>query len=269
MDELEDLHHHVIQKHFATFQDYTLNEWVSAAIKDGNLPIRAAEDLLGSDAIKIERLLRMHRQIGLPIDDYVILNGTQFYHGAPVLVNYFALHQNSLFSIRAIPIQSTLKHSRIHGITKEECFEFVHNLPNGRDAYRLYLSDYFIPEFSGITIITKKGLYAEMIRGRHMLLTQQALGASDIITGKLMFPYYRMVYSSSDTTERVVLWRAIKYLILETTNGLISPLSLPVFLKGYFEFVFHSAKGYRFIDFNDNPLLAQLPVPEFWPEILP
>ena len=117
-------------------------------------------------------------------------------------------------------------------------------------------------------ITRNSGLYAEIIRGRHILLTQQAVSSTDIISACLAFPHYRVVYSVSDIEAQKVIWGAIKCLMLNK-NAEITPLCLPQLLKGYSEFIFHTSHGYRFIDFNDNPLIAKLPFPNVVQDILP
>ncbi len=217
---------------------------------------------------KIERLLDLNERMGLPIDHYLISDSAQFASDAAKIREYFVSQGDTLFAIRAIPLQPGFALSRALGITREECFEYVDHLSREGGTYRIYIWDDFIPEFSGTIIVTGHGLYAEMVRGNHILLTQQPLGLSDIITASLVFPNYRMAYSTDDTGARTVLWQAIKFLIVETC-GEISPLSLPIFLKGYFEFAFHSARGYRFFDFNNHPLIARIPYSGFTPDILP
>ncbi len=249
-----------------SFGSYTLSEWlVALSVLDRSKQNDVSSFLL-QDWQKIERLLDLNERMGLPIDHYLISDSMQCTLDTPKIREYFEAQGETLFAIRAIPLQSGFAPSRALGITQEECFEYIGHLSQEGGTYRIYIWDYFIPEFSGTIIVTVQGLYAEMVRGKHILLTQQPLGLSNIITANLIFPNYRMVYSTDDTNARAILWQAIKYLIVETSEE-ISPLSLPTFLKGYFEFTFHPVQGYRFFDFNNDLLIAQIPYSSFTPDI--
>lgn len=112
-----------------------------------------------------------------------------------------------------------------------------------------------------------QGLYAEMVQRSHRLLGEQAGAHADLITATLSFPLHRIVYSTYDRKIRALLWQATAALIKETGEA-ISPLSLPIFLKGYFDFSFHSARGYRFFESNNHPFVARTPFSETSPDLL-
>lgn len=264
---MEKEHFHTRDDRYS-FGNYTLSKWVEESSVAGHLQQYDASSFLNEDRQKIERLLDLNKRIGLPIHHYLILESGQFTSNVAKVREFFVSQSESLLAIRAIPLQQGFAPSRVLGVTREECVEYLRYLSDQERSYRIYVWDHFAPEFSGTVIITDDNLYAEMTQGDHTLLTQQALGSTSIITGRLLFPNYRMVYSTDDIGIRKILWQAIKYLIVKTC-GEISPLSLPIFLRGYFEFTFHSVKGYRFFDFNDHPLIAQTPYPEFIPAILP
>lgn len=249
-----------------SFDSYTLSEWLTALLVLDRSKQNDVSSFLRQDWQKIERLIDLNKRMGLPIDQYLILDSVQFTPDIPKVREYFESQGETLFAIRAIPLQAGFTPSRALGITQKECFEYIDDLSREGGLYRIYIWDYFIPEFSGTIIVTMQGLYAEMVQGRHILLTQQSLALSDIITANLLFPNYRMVYSTDNADVRAVLWHAIKYLIVEAREE-ISPLSLPTFLNGYFEFAYHSIKGYRFFDFNDHLLIAQTPYSRLTPDI--
>ena len=251
-----------------SFDSYTLSEWMTMLSTADRSEYNNVSSFLTQDWRKIERLRDLNKRFGLPIDHYLILDSPQFTQDNASIREYFESQGETLFAIRAIPLQPGLAPSRILGITQEECFEYVAHLSHEGGTYRIYTWEHLIPEFSGTIIVTGQGLYAEMVRGNHILLTQQPLSASDIITASLTFPHYHMVYSTDDVNVRTVLWQAIKYLILEA-NEEISPLCLPIFLKGYFEFAFYLGKGYLFFDFNNHPLITRIPCSESAPNIFP
>jgi hypothetical protein len=245
----------------------TLSEWMTAVMGANSSKQQTVSSLLLHDWQKIERLIDLHESTGLPIHHYLCLEDTHFTPDAPEIRTYFASYEKTRFAIRAIPRQPGLMPGRALDITREECFAYINHLSHTGGRYQIYLWEYFIPEFSGTIIVTTRGLYAEMVRGSHLLLTQQSVESSALITASLAFPQYHMIYSTDDIGARTVLWHAISSLIRKTC-GTISPLSLPVFLKGYFEFSFHTAKGYRFFDYNTHPFIAQVPSSGNTPDIL-
>lgn len=222
---------------------------------------------LQQDWYKIERLVALHESTGLPIHHYLCLESTHFTPDAAEVQAYFAAQQETRFALRAIPSHPDGKPGRTLGLSREECFAYLDHLTCTGGKYLVYLWDYFLPECNGTIIITPHGLYAELVRGSHLLLTQQAVKTADLTTASLTFPHYHMVYSTDDMGIRTVLWHAIVALIRETSEA-ISPLTLPIFLKGYFEFSFHPARGYRFFDSNNHPFIARIPCSETFPAIL-
>lgn len=247
--------------------DCTLSEWMMALSSADHSRRDSVVAFLEQDRWKIERLLDLEKSIRLPIDHYLVSDSTRFIPDAPEIREYFASEGDILFSIRAIPAKLNFAPYRTLGITQKECFQYADRVSRAVGPCKIYVWDHFVPEFSGTIIISRRGIYGEMCRGDHTLLTQQAIGRADIITASLAFPNYRMMYSTNDVGARTILWQALKHLMVET-SGEISPLSLPVFLKGYFEFAFHSTRGYRFFDFNCDPLIAKIPCPDAAPDIL-
>jgi len=246
--------------------DHTFFEWMHEVANADSSKFGLVQNFLAQDQRKIERLIRLNKEIKIPIDNYMIVNGEDFEFENSDLNDYFVANSDSLYALRMVPLVAELGVKRVLGITRKECFDYVNSVPRGRASYRIYLWDYFVPEYSGSMIVTKQGLYAEMVHGRHIQLTQQMVTGPEIIVGQLFFPFYRMIYSVSDQHERIVLWLAAKFLIMEKKRE-ISPHLLPTFCKGYFEFVYHSKKGYRFIDYNDNILISSLAVSASWPDI--
>lgn len=246
---------------------YTLSDWMLAVTVANRSKQQLVSSFLLQDWQKIERLLDLHERMGLPIHHYLCLESTHFTRETPAVQAYFASHEKARFAIRAIPLHSNMKLGRALDITQEECFAYINHLRCTGGQYQIYLWEYFVPEYCGTIIVTARGLYAEMVHGSHLLLTQQYGEASDIITARLTFPQYHVVYSTEDSGARTVLWHAMTSLIVETDEP-ISPHSLPFFLTGYFEFSFHTAKGYHFFDGNTHPFIARMPFSGDTPTIL-
>lgn len=238
-----------------------LSAWLHA-IMDAD-PARHSQliSLLQQDWYKIERLQSLHTCIGLPIHDYLCLESTTCNPVAAKVQTYFDRHREASFALRVLPSHTHENPTRALGLTRQACLDYIEIFRSSKQSSRIYVWDLQPSEWSGSILITAQGLYAEIVQGSHLLVTQQAVKASELFTARLLFPARHMVYSTNEVHVRTILWRAISYLILESSQP-FSPFSLPRLLHGYFEFSYHSAGGYRFFDYNNHPFLARIPFSE-------
>ncbi|HEX6371329.1 MAG TPA: hypothetical protein VF006_20590 [Longimicrobium sp.] len=223
------------------------------------------------DKTKLARLRLLNEKIGLPINQPVSVEGNKFVRDNPIIREYFSLHRDCLFSIRAIPKDRSIGVTiqRSHGLSEDESFRFVEQLPGRSNSYTIQLNDYFVPDLSAIMVVNKHGILIEATKAMLMALTQQWLERTEIIHARLAFPGHSMTYTTDLIDIRRILWTAVKIVIPRHARA-ISPHNLPRVIFGYYEFVFSARYGYRFVDFNRTKLFSSsLPsVPETSPEWL-
>ncbi len=243
-----------------------LSAWLRAIMDADPTRHASVASLLWQDWHKIERLQALHRCMGLPIHDYLRLESTTFRPDAADIQCYFARHQKASFALRAFPQQTYEQPLRALGLTREACLASIDNIRSSKTAYQIYLWDYLPSEWCGTILVTAQGLYAEMVRGSHLLITQQAVKVSELFTARLLFPTRHMVYSTNEVHVRTILWRAISALRLECDTP-FSSFALPPLLQGYVEFSYHSTDGYRFFDYNNHLFIARLPLSTLLPDV--
>ena len=244
-------------------RSFSMTIWANELSYLGAIKCSSAAELNRYDADKVSRLEYLQRSIGLPVDTYVIIPSLSFSDCNPIVASFFSSHEGEVFSVRAEPDssasqQTNLPIKRSHGLTKTQVFEFVEQLHPRKDAYRVRLCVYFIPELSAHVLISDVGILIEATRGKLMGLSQQWVARDEIIHSRLSFPDLSFRYSTTDPETRSILWRAIKHMQVNRSHP-ISPHSLPRFHFGYYEFVYSNRHGFRFVDFNQSSLFVGKP----------
>lgn len=235
-----------------------LSAWLHAIMTADPSRHSQIMSFLQQDWHKIERLQALHTCIGLPIHDYLCLESTRFNPVAAKVQTYFDRHRGASFALRALPERTQEEPMRALDLTRQACLDYLEGFQSNGQSYQIYIWDHQPSEWSGSILITAQGLYAELVQGSHLLVTQQAVEISELFTARLLFPERHIVYSTSEVHVRTILWRAISSLMLESGQP-FSPFSLPRLVNGYFEFSYHSTGGYRFFDYNNHPFIARIP----------
>lgn len=149
----------------------------------------------------------------------------------------------------------------------------IQNTEGLYDRYMLKISEFEPNVYGGSIISDEDVVVVEIVKG---MQSNVAHGTKNIISGVLTPPNISMIYSTSNETERRLIWKALKGIIRDSKDVLEDKLNNTEihtirnlhFLKGYFEFAYVKkndsdclrlvffdlklSKGYRNIQLKNN-----------------
>ncbi|MBS3138468.1 hypothetical protein J4207_02055 [Candidatus Woesearchaeota archaeon] len=231
---------------------YSMSQWMTAMKEQGIGHSERLQEAIENDLTKWERLKKLNGIIGLPIDKHTHFSAADVLHYSQNAKNFFSHYKNARFSIKAEPLEDfkeQLPRHRQHGITQQQCVEFVRLLNPAPENYAISIWEYFDSTLSGTIIVGKEQIIVEAVEGSHSILTQGFQG--NVVQAWHDFHHLQI----SDERLRPVVQQAVDALrcndsCVSITNG---------FVQGYFEFL-HCEKGFRFIDYNATPMMSTLDV---------
>src|SRR3989344_321422 len=231
---------------------YSMSQWMTAMKEHGIGHSERLQEAIEADLTKWERLKELNELIGLPIDKHTHFSATDVLSMTSNVREFFLQYKNARFSIKAEPLEDfkeQLPRHRQHGITQQQCVDFVRLLKPAPEKYAISIWEYFDSTLSGTIVVSKEQIIVEAVEGSHSILTQGFQG--NVVQARHDFKNLNI----SDERLRPVVQQAID--ALRCTD-----CSVPIingFVAGYFEFL-HCEKGFRFIDYNTTPMMSTLDV---------
>jgi len=236
-------------------KSYSMSQWMTVMKEQGIGNVEKLQDVIQQDFTKWARLRKLNEVIGLPIDKHTHFSAEQFLNNAESVCEFFSQYDNALFSIKAEPIEEfkkELPRHRDHGISKEECIEFVKNLKPDPNKYKVSIWKYFESQISGIIVVNKKDIVIEIVPGKHSILTQGWKGA--VVTAR--YSYNAKELNIEDKKMRSVAEKALECVKLGQNSEILTHHG---FVAGYFEFLYNNEDGFRFIDYNTTKTMSSMP----------
>ena len=229
-----------------------MSQWMTAMKEQSIGHSERLQEAIEADLTKWERLKKLNEIIELPIDIHTHFSAADVISLSQNVKNFFSQYKNARFSIKAEPVEECkeqLPRHRQHGITQQECVEFVRQLKPAPENYAISIWEYFDSTLSGTIVVGKEQIIVEAVEGSHSILTQGFQG--NVVQARHDFKNLNI----SDERLRPVVQQAIDALrctdcSVPITNG---------FVAGYFEFL-HCEKGFRFIDYNTTPMMSVVDV---------
>ncbi len=226
----------------------SLTEWFEAA---GH---KDTEALRLEDNQKPERLEFLNKVINLPYDKPTQMLAIDLVENTPVFQEFYKDHNQDLCALRLVPLDPKLPKLRMRGHTVEKAMVWFYEQSIDPKNYKAY----FVPHsdntiYSTIFVIAPRGIYGEIIQGRHHQLTH---GFHD--EGKpetFFYDYQTWPKDLPEDPKKVLLeiLQTLHVLDIHQRTTLIEKLNAKFtnyYLNGYFEAVTTEEYGLWFTDYN-------------------
>ena len=237
-------------------KSYSMSQWMTVMKEHGIGNTEKLQSAIEQDFTKWDRLRKLNEVIGLSIDKHTHFSAEEVLSNASRLQEFFSQYGgNARFSIKAEPLkefEKDLPRQRNHGISREECVEFVRNLKPEPSKYKISIWKYFESQISGNMVVTEKNIVVEIARGKHSILTQG--WKEDILT--VWYDYKTKELNVTDESLRGVVEKALNCIRLENHSEIATYHG---FVAGYFEFLYNDEDGFRFIDYNTSATMSRVP----------
>lgn len=227
----------------------SLTEWFQ------NINHEKTEILRKEDNDKRDRLNVLNKIINLPFDKPYQFKAIDLVNQTEEFKRFLEQHGEELCALRLIPIDETLPKLRMRGHKIKDSLKWFSEQKIDATKYK---AD-FVPHsdnnlWSTIFIVNKKGIFGEIIKGGHHLLTQGFYENEK----PLIFYYDFNNWKLSEENEQALeeLKKIINHINvknLETQELLFKELKATFvndFLEGHFETVTTEENGLWFIDYN-------------------
>jgi len=231
-------------------KSFSLSQWMTEMRERGVGDLGRLQHAIEQDFTKWGRLKKLNELIGLPIDKHTEFRADDVLNKAESVQAFFAQYPSAQFSIKAEPLEEfkdKLPRQRKHGITEQQCIEFVQRLKPLPQQFAISIWKHFESTFSGSIVVADKGIFVEAVQGTHSILTQGWKG--DIITAR--FDYNKLELSDEKAyplAEKAIhALRMLPHPEIKTYHG---------FVAGYFEFLYNENDGFRFIDYNTSDTMS-------------
>jgi phosphohistidine swiveling domain-containing protein len=227
----------------------SLTEWLE------DINHHDAEALRKEDNEKRERLAVLKKVAGVPYDEQVKFTARDVADNSPVHAKFVEEHGDELCALRLIPLDSSLPKLRMRGRTVRDVQAWFADQHIDPDKYRAeYIPHVDDQLFSTIFVVNDKGIFGEIIKGRHSQLTQGIYdGGHRPSTFSFDFSTWRMVPESLEALEHMKL--VVSYLLLdakkqEQLRGVLGASFAHGYVKGYFETTSSDEFGLWFVDYS-------------------
>jgi len=222
----------------------SMSAWVKHLEHSGHQAF--ASKIMQEEHAKLARLDRLSSTIGLPVYQtrrFLLPLQTKAYEAyCKTLTATNAWNLALRFSDPASP-------TAIHRLLGATCFEAI---AAGKDLARsspcyASVTPYREPDQSG-TFIARPGLaYLEYVRGPHFWITKPGQARGPLLSCELRFPQVSVVYSTTDPSDRALLFRSFQYCVQRLVGCSISELHCHGQFV-YAEFHWHQDRGPIFIE---------------------
>lgn len=214
-----------------------------------------AEALRKEDNEKRERLAVLKEIAGIPYDEQVKFTGRDVADNTPVHAKYVNEHGDELCALRLIPLEASLPKLRMRGWSVRDVQHWFRDQKVNPDKYRAeYIPHTDSHIFSTIFVVNNKGIFGEIIRGRHSQLTQ-GIYDSDHRPSTFSFDFstWQMVPKDTEMLEHMELIASrLKFdqSRQEQASQQLGATFAHGYLKGYLETVSSEEFGLWFVDYS-------------------
>lgn len=214
-----------------------------------------AEALRKEDNEKRERLAVLKEIAGIPYDEQVKFTARDVADNTPKHAKFLKEHGDELCALRLIPLDHSLPKLRMRGWTVRDVQGWFREQNIDPDKYRAeYMPHSEHQDWATIFVVNDKGIFGEIIRGRHSQLTQGIYDGDDRpYTFSFDFSTWRVEPKSDEALKNAQ--RIIAYLKLSKNEQKVIGERLDgtfthEYLKGYFETTEGEQFGLWFVDYS-------------------
>ncbi len=231
---------------------YPIKAWLDPLVRSGLITKDESSSILHDDKQQLKQLDSASKIFGVNVPKYIEINGASF--SWKVLKNKISRLKTTKYNLRLTPkLGSELNPFRIHGITQEDIKKNINNRIKLMSQFIISISEHFKYLYSGTIISTEDSFVVEFVEGQHFHLTQSS--RKKIYQGK--WDKYRMYYNTNDLLIRMLIWRSVRKLVFCDKYD-ISPLNIPSFAKGYFEFLYDDKFNLVLTNYTTHPFFVKL-----------
>lgn len=226
----------------------SLSEWLHDIAHEDTTELRH------EDNEKRERLRVLKEIIGIPFDMPVQFAATDIANHSPKHEAYLKEHASELCALRLIPLDKSLPKLRMRGKTVQDVQQWFIDQKVDPEKYRAeYIPHSDDQTWSTIFVVTDKGIFGEIIRGRHNQLTQ-GLYEKDHEPRTFSYDFSSWTMSPRDDEALETIQGIVDYLHStdEQQVGIKQRLDATFtngYLKGYFETTQCEEFGLWFVDY--------------------
>ena len=211
------------------------------------------EEMRREDNEKRERLRVLQRYLNIPFDEPVKFEAIELAQESSRLQNFVTKRKSELCALRLIPKEDDLPKLRFRGHTVLEALAWFKEQTLDPAKYRAeFMPHTESTEWSTIFVVSKNGVFGEIIRGGHYQLTQGFYEDEK----PLLFSYNFTTWNLPDEEALIHMKGILKklkvddsFLRQQLSQELQATFSGP-YLCGYFETVFTLDFGLWFVDYN-------------------
>jgi phosphohistidine swiveling domain-containing protein len=226
----------------------SLSEWLHDIAHEDTTELRY------EDNEKRERLRVLKEIIGIPFDTPVQFAATDIANHSPEHEAYLHEHGSELCALRLIPLDKSLPKLRMRGKTVKDVQQWFTDQKIDPEKYRAeYIPHSDEQTWSTIFVVTDKGIFGEIIRGRHNQLTQ-GLYEKDHEPRTFSYDFSSWSMSPQDDTALETIQDIVGR--LKTTSDQQTRIKERLdatfthdYLKGYFETTQCEEFGLWFVDY--------------------
>ena len=214
-----------------------------------------AEALRKEDNEKRERLAVLKEIAGIPYDEQVKFTAHDIADNTSEHAKFLEEHGNELCALRLIPLDHSLPKLRMRGWSVRDVQQWFRDQKINPDKYRAeYIPHTDNQTFSTIFVVNDKGIFGEIIRGRHSQLTQGIYdGDHRPSTFSFDFSTWQMVPKDTEMLEHMELIASKLQFDQNQQEQASKQLNATFdrgYLKGYFETVSSGEFGLWFVDYS-------------------
>ncbi len=226
----------------------SLSEWLHDIAHEDTTELRH------EDNEKRERLRVLKEIIGIPFDTPVQFAATDIANHSPKHEAYLKEHANELCALRLIPLDKSLPKLRMRGKSVQAVQQWFNDQKIDPEKYRAEDIPHSDDQtWSTIFVVTDKGIFGEIIRGRHNQLTQ-GLYEKDHEPRTFSYDFSSWSMSPLDDEALSTIQGIVDY--LHTTDEQQTSIKKRLdatfaqgYLKGYFETTQCEEFGLWFVDY--------------------
>lgn len=225
----------------------SLTEWME------KIGLSKSEEFRAEDNSKRDRLEILLQTIGLPYDKPERMSARDIVDKTEKFQDILDRKGDNKCALRLIPLKPELPKLRVRGKTLKDNLVWFYEQNVNPDDYKIEVVPHNETDYSAIFLINDKGIWGEITKGRHWLLTQGYYGEYPPAFFSFDFKKWNF-FRADDQMKQIVLDAIKKLLITDSTikeklmKELQSEFTPDGYLKGYFEFVLWPDTV--FIDYN-------------------
>lgn len=233
----------------------SLTEWLE------DINHRDAEALRKEDNEKRERLAVLKELAGIPYDEQVKFTGRDVADNTPEHAKFVEKHGDELCALRLIPLDHSLPKLRMRGWSVRDVQKWFREQNIDPDKYRAeYMPHSENQDWATIFVVNDKGIFGEIIRGRHSQLTQGFYDSTERpFTFSFDFSTWHMEPKNEEalaTIKRIVEYLKLSHDEQEQVAKRLDGTFAESYLKGYFETTEGKEFGLWFVDYS--PTMGEL-----------